>query len=305
MTRAGLALVVALTLGATACGTTRPARLSPGRATSTTSVPGSMFGDPVVLAQVDDPALPETSGLAASRRNPGLLWIHNDSGDEPRLYCLTREGTDCGTWQVTGARALDWEDMAVGPGPDPGRTYLYMGDIGDNEQARESIVVYRVPEPAAPAPAGGGPVATEPAEALTFRYEDGPHNAEALLVHPVSGDLYVVVKDPQAASVYKAAPGEALLRRIGEVGVGFQELVTAGDIAPDGRHVALATYARAYELTLPEGTADFDAVWQQPARRVEIGARAQGETIAYRLDGAALLATSERLPFPLLEAARR
>ena len=159
--------------------------------------------------------------------------------------------------------------MAAGPGPRPGEPYLYLGDIGDNLDERTEIIVYRIPEPAA---GGGGatvptkaaPAATAPAEALRLRYPDGPHNAEALAVHPTTGDLYVITKDAQAARVYKAAapldPSKATtMIQVGTIRLGAGtrglEQVTGADISPDGRRVALSTYAQGYELEAPAGGA--------------------------------------------------
>jgi hypothetical protein len=275
---------------------------APASQPPTTAAEG--FGPPELLGQVDDPGVAESSGLAASRRNPGLLWTHNDSGDEPRIYCVTAVGGRCGTWDVTGAKARDWEDMAAGPGPVAGTSYLYLGDIGDNNRNQPQVVVYRVVEPVAPGPASGR-AATAPAERIVLRYEDGSHDAEALLVHPTTGDLYVVTKAVSGAAVYKAAAGTGVLQPVAGLGLGIGELVTGGDIAPDGSRVAVCTYYQAYELTLPAGAAGFDDIWDQDRRPVALAARAQGEAIAYRLDGRALLTTSERSPFPLHQVVRR
>ena len=280
-------------------GAAEPSTASP----STTAAGAAVgYGPPVLLGRLD-PAVDESSGLAASRRNPGLLWTHNDSGDDPVVYCADRQARSCGTWRVTGATARDWEDAAVGPGPQPGRSYLYLGDIGDNLRNLSQVVVYRVPEPAAPAAPGAGRGATEAAERIVLRYADGPHDAEALLVHPVTGDVYVVTKEPLTAGVYKAAGG--VLERIASLSVGIG-VVTGGDISPDGRRVALCTYASGFELTLPGAPdAGFDAVWRQPLRAVDLPTRTQGEAVAYRLDGNALLTTSEMPPAPLQEVERR
>jgi hypothetical protein len=270
-----------------------------------------------VLGTVTDAAIDESSGLAASRRNPGVVWTHNDSGDEPFVYCLDLQARSCGAWRVSGAEAFDWEDMAAGPGPRPGEPYLYLGDIGDNIDQRTEIVVYRIPEPVTggggPVPTKAAPAKTAPAEALRLRYPDGPHNAEALAVHPVTGDVYVISKDPQTAKVYKAAapldPSRpTTLSQIGSVRLGTgtrgQEVVTGADISPDGRRVALSTYAEGYELELPAGAA-FDDVWAQRPVPVTLGPRLQGESIAYRLDGNALLTSSEILPWQLQQVERR
>lgn len=265
---------------------------------------------PVQLATLEDRRINESSGLVASRRNPGLFWTHNDSGGGPFVYALDRGGRSRGTWQVQGAQALDWEDIAAGPGPQPGQSYLYAGDIGDNERKRQFIVVYRFPEPEVSAtgnvPADARP--TQPADAIRLKYPDGAHNAEALLVHPFSGDLYVVTKAPDGAGVYKLAAGfdtqavNALTRVATLHGPDFfGTLITGADISPDGRRVALCDYAQGYELKLPEGSKDFDEVWRQTPAALPLGARIQGESVCYRLDGAALLATSEQTPTPLFE----
>lgn len=264
---------------------------------------------PLQLATLEDRRVKESSGLAASRRTPGLFWTHNDSGDGPFLYAFGADGRRRGVWRVSGARADDWEDMAAGPGPQPGRAYLYVGDIGDNDRSRPHVTVYRVPEPSVgPADADSTrwePRPTAPAEAIRLKYPDGRHNAEALVVHPSTGDIYVVVKTGQAAcGVYKLAAARATagvntLERTAEFRSPspLGSLVTGADIAPDGRRVVLCDYLQAYELRLPEAPdAPFDDVWRQTPAAVPVAPRRQGEAVCYRPDGAALALTSEGYP---------
>jgi hypothetical protein len=97
-----------------------------------------------------DPVLTEVSGLAASRVQPPLLWVHNDSGGQPAVYAIRPDGSLAATYLIAGATNTDWEDIAVGPGPARGVSYLYVGDIGDNLSARDHLTVYRVAEPTAP-----------------------------------------------------------------------------------------------------------------------------------------------------------
>jgi len=264
-------------------------------------------------SQIEEKAVRESSGIVASRRNPGLYWTHNDSGDRPFIFALGSDGSRRGVWRVEGAKAQDWEDIAAGPGPERGRPYLYVGDIGDNGGKRDHVTVYRFPEPEATAADAASstkePRATEPAEALRLEYPDGPHNAEALAVHPSSGDIYVITKGLEGAGVYRLAGGARAggankLTRVATLrGEGFYGiLVTGADISPDGRRVVLCDYATGYELRLPDGPADdFDAVWRQPPAVVPLGQRRQGEAVCYRLDGRALLATSEGSPAILFE----
>ena len=283
-----------------------------GLAAQTAGAMPVVAATPITLATLAARTVRESSGVVASRRSPGLFWTHNDSGDGPFIYAFDRGGRARGTWRVSGAQARDWEDIAAGPGPARGQTYLYAGDIGDNDNEREFAVVYRFPEPQAGADTAAAADAevreTEPAEAIRVKYPDGAHNAEALLVHPQTGDLYVVTKGVESAGVYKlAAPFAAgEVHTLARVAVlrgpdFFGTLVTGGDISPDGTRVALCDYAQGYELTLPAGAKGFDEIWKQKPVAIPLGLRLQGEAVCYRLDGAALLATSEKTPTPLIE----
>ena len=107
----------------------------------------SAYDSPVHLANLEYQPIVESSGISASRRNTKLFWTHNDSGDGPFIYAFDRRGKHRGVWRVVGAKAVDWEDMAIGPGPNRGKSYLYLGDIGDNLKTREEMIVYRVVEP--------------------------------------------------------------------------------------------------------------------------------------------------------------
>jgi hypothetical protein len=274
------------------------------------------YGQPVHLANLEDKAIDESSGIAASRRNPGLYWTHNDSGDGPFLYAFDRRGGKGGTWRVAGAEALDWEDIAAGPGAQPGQSYLYIGDIGDNDKERSEIVVYRVSEPVVTeADADTScfePQETAPAEAIRLKYPDGRHDSEALAVHPVTGDLYIITKTrgaSAAAVVYKlAAPISTstvnTLEKVSALRTPglLPGMITGADISPDGRKVILCDYFNAYELSLADKSqGSFDDIWKQPVMIVRLGKRPQGEAVCYRLDGRAILATSEERPTALVE----
>src|SRR5262249_9771285 len=137
-----------------------------------------------------------------------IFWTHNDSGDGPFVYAFDRQGKHRGVWRGAGAKAIDWEDMAVGPGPKRGQSYLYLGDIGDNSKSRSEIVVYWVPEPriigSDSSSTVKNPRETEAADIIRLSYPDGKHDAESLLVHPATGDLYIITKTRgTAAGVYK------------------------------------------------------------------------------------------------------
>jgi len=275
----------------------------------------SSTGAVSLLGTLEDRAVTESSGVVASRANHDIYWTHNDSGDGPILYAFNRDGKSYGRWTVPGAQNIDWEDISIGPAREPGRWYLYAGDIGDNSRNRAEVVVYRVEEPKiGGVPECGQTCRTGPATAFHLRYPDGPHNSETLLVHPVSGDLYIISKansgDPETTVYVARAPQlgatPAMLTAIATLSIPdrlfrtFIGGITGGDISPDGRRLALCDYFHAYEAELPAGAA-FDEIWKQPFISTLIGLGLQTEGVGYTADGQALILTSEGTPCPIYE----
>lgn len=275
-----------------------------------------VYGPPSTIATIKEKSISESSGLVASRSTPGVYWTHNDSGDGPFIYAFDTHGDSRGIFRVTGAQARDWEDIAAGPGPQANKSYLYIGDIGDNNKTRDEVIVYRVVEPtlnaATQKQTKARPGSTGAAETIRLKYPDGKHDAEALLVHPTSGNIYIVTKVLLANPVvYEAAApftaGKVVtMKRIGEVRVPslFGGVITGGSVSPDGRRVALCDYFQGYELVLPAGSKDFNGIWKQKMTGFDLGKRKQGESITYRLDGKAFLATSEGKQSPLTQVVR-
>jgi hypothetical protein len=191
------------------------------------------------VGQIRSAQLVELSGLVVGRTNPGVLWVHNDSGDEPFLYAVNTQGDLLATARVTGAQARDWEDIAAGPGPKAGLAYLYVGDIGDNAGRYPSVTIYRVKEPRVDPNGRQQEIKTEPAEAISLVYADGPRDAETLLVDPLTRDLYVISKRELFCRVYRAPYPQSTSQ------TGRLELVcllpwafaTGGDVSPDGTRV--------------------------------------------------------------------
>ena len=185
--------------------------------------------------------LPEASGIAASRRTPGVFWAHNDS-DDPVLFAIDQQGSLKGRVRVTGAQVDDWEDIAVGPCPQG--TCIYIADIGDNSGNRKHITIYRAPEPA---PGDG---ATPNAEAFNASYPEGPQDAESLFVTPDSGVFVITKGDPGVVALYRfprqlTRGGIMQLERVGEPVAGpnveAANRPTAADVSPDGRWIVVRT----------------------------------------------------------------
>ena len=104
---------------------------------------GSLHAQDSLMARIErlgtlrSPRLSESSGVAVSRRHPGILWTHNDSGDSAAFYATNHSGDLLGTYDVPGAAAHDWEDMTLGPCQHVPGTCLFFADTGDNSEQRQ------------------------------------------------------------------------------------------------------------------------------------------------------------------------
>ena len=96
----------------------------------------------VHLAKFSDSSIDESSGLAASKRFPGIFWTHNDQGHAPVLFAVNRSGKTLARYKITGATITDWEDVAV-----DNSGQVYIADTGNNDGSRDKAQVYSLPEP--------------------------------------------------------------------------------------------------------------------------------------------------------------
>jgi hypothetical protein len=234
-----------------------------------------------VAFKISDPRISESSGLAASRRHPGVVYTHNDSGHAPAIYAVGPDGRTKATFTIAGVSARDWEGIALGR-DGTGAPALFIADIGDNlGGAWPYVTVYRVPEPAR--------LTDQTLHAVAFRmkYQDGPRDAESILIDPRSNRLYIASKSRlfggngrlYAAPARLRTGGFNLLRGIAAV----PATVTDGAFAPDGRTFVLRTYFGA-------------TLYSAPGKRlanVSLPAQRQGESITYTADGRSFLAGSE------------
>ena len=201
----------------------------------------STYAPGVPLGTVSINGLKEASGIVASRRNPGILWTHND-GSGGAVHAVAMNGAHLATFYLNVA-VSDTEDIAVGPGPVSGVSYLYVGDIGGNH-GRSQVQVLRIPEPAVDLAWAGNPVSAgfTGVEAFTLVYPDGSYDAESLMVDPRSSDVFIVTKQPGTARVYRTNLNSLMtryqIRWLFETAVPFS-LASGGDISADGKQIVL------------------------------------------------------------------
>jgi hypothetical protein len=82
------------------------------------------FSSAEIAGDIQTSDIQESSGIVASRAHASALWTHNDSGGEPKIYLISTTGEGMGTYYLEGAQNRDWEDIAIGPGPQPDVNYI-------------------------------------------------------------------------------------------------------------------------------------------------------------------------------------
>lgn len=252
------------------------------------------------MGLVESTELNEISGAVVSLRHDGVMWLHNDSGSDPAVYATHISGTDLGRVSLPDLSARDWEDIALGPGPDPGLDYLYLADIGDNNGRRDDVRIHRIPEPAPDAGVTAG------GETLVVTYPFGPIEAETLLVDPASGDMVIAGKSLSGVTPLYSVPGdldwsvphEAVY--LGEIRLGTLALATGGDAGTS--RIVIRTYDEVFTWERPPGSTLNETLLTPPCRIAAVSEE-QGEAIALTTDGIGFITVSEGLNQPIYQFA--
>ncbi|WP_214069954.1 hypothetical protein [Mucilaginibacter sp. dw_454] len=262
----------------------------------------------VQTGTLQDKAMDETSGIAASSVNKDIYYVHNDSGDTSRFFAITPEGKLITTLYYKGdpterLGVKDCEDIAVGPGPDKNKSYVYVGDIGDNSAVRKYLTVYRVPEQSSWTKGGNINVAATP---IHLKYPDGPKDAETLMIDPIQKLIYIVSKRHDTVSVYtsplnyKAGDTVMLTHRAKLFFKGYKPFkwITAGDVSKDGKQVLLRSYEKVYYWKREANEPMWQTLQRTPAEP-EYKQEKQGEAIGFTPDGRGYYTTSEGVYAPI------
>jgi hypothetical protein len=250
--------------------------------------------------------------------------VHNDSGNAAVLFAMTKSGQSLGRYECLGTVCVDWEDIAIGKGSG-GSWFLYIADIGDNDEKRSDVTIYRAPEPALgdqrppaedEAPGASAPETREQGDlhslagvkSFKLRYAGGKaYDAETLLVDPRDEKLYVVTKSKRGLSRLFEVPTPLLEGQLNELretttiqfpGSGGPERLTAGDISPDGRLLLLKTYTHAYVwLRKPKET--LAQTLARPGCPAPLKLEPQGESIAFDATSRGYFTVSEGTTQPI------
>lgn len=230
------------------------------------------------LCTHNNPAITETSGLSRSTYKRKVLFLHNDSGDSARFFAVSRKCNTRAVITVRGVTARDWEDMA--PGPDH---TLWFGDIGDNGSTRESISVVRVKEPKKLPK--DRPTRSVKGTSYELVYPDGAHNAEAMMIRPKSGWLYIITKSPTAGAIYRAPAvldpnNPNVLTKIADAPTGLSR----ADFARTGGRFVLGGYKSVFI---------YDKMGAEPTRVPVPAGHTFGEALTWTRNGQAIILGGE------------
>jgi len=251
----------------------------------------------------------ETSGIAASANHSDIFYIHNDSGDISRFFAITPDGklkavVNFKTTRVGIYGVNDCEDIAVGPGPEARKSYVYVGDIGDNGSTNPYAAIYRIAEPEIPADVNK--VQNLTSETLFVKYPDQPKDAETLMIDPIEKLIYIVTKRSKSVAVYttplnyKSGDTVTLTKRCDLHFRGLQPFkwIVSGDISKDGSQVILKSYSRVYYWKR-QGK---EPVWQTLQRKPIQPAYEQerlGEAVGFAANGKSYYTVSEGANQPI------
>ncbi|MBC7966189.1 MAG: hypothetical protein H7Z17_09715 [Fuerstia sp.] len=258
---------------------------------------------------VQDPLITEASGLAVCRTTRDAVWMHNDSGDVPRLFLVGLNGTTQAIVNVKDVTATDWEDMCSFE-LDQER-WLLVGDMGDNQRVRGTksprcqLLLLKEPK-LGPAGSTKGPTESsiDVFRTIEFQFPDGPHDCEGLAVDTQSRRILVVTKtDPLNSALYSMplmiTPGRESLtaERIVALGVPY---ATAMDISPDGRRMVIVNMFSGVMLTRDDpGKKSWADASRESITPLTLPTRKQGESVCFTADGKSLLLNSEGKSQPL------
>jgi hypothetical protein len=233
--------------------------------------------------QLGDGPAKENSGIVKSRQWNDVYWMQNDSGDEPRIYAVHRDGSvyQCERYPdvpgvlIGDAINVDWEDIAV-----DAAGHVIVADCGNGANDRRDLVLYYVAEPA---PDAGR---TSTLRRIFVRYpeqrdfpaskDDFNYDCEAIFT--LADDVYLCTKhrSDNMTRVYRLdlSDGDEVhaLQLIDKFDVRGQ--VTGADASPDGRHLVLTTYEALwlFDVTDPQRPLSGPVRWLPYADETEIEA---------------------------------
>jgi hypothetical protein len=252
----------------------------------------SLFSAGIDKGILENQAITEASGLAASRQNKGLFWTHNDSKDPNRLFLFDENGRDKGTFYIDKATNRDWEDLEMVTIKNI--PYIYVADIGDNDGKHGKKYIYRIKEPTIK-PSNKPIIDTlRGAETIVITYPDANRNAECLMIDQKTYDMYIVSKFEDKVVVYQIPYPQSttqinVAKPVATLPMTF---VTAGTISLDNQEILIKNADNVFYWKRKKDESIVAAL-KRPATLLPYVKEPQGEAITFAFDGSGYYTVSE------------
>lgn len=240
------------------------------------------------------PDIDEASGLVASRKYPGLLWTHNDSGDKPRIFLIKTDGTLVATVYLENVVNRDWEDITFYKTEDKDKFFLCIGDIGDNSAIYPYLYIYKIEEPEIDASKTEQLIFIKDIDKTVYQYPDGSRDAETLLFDPLDNRLFVISKREKNVRLYGFPDHHTwndtvTLEMLTELPI---YLAVAGDVSTDGQEILIKDYEKIYYWSRDKSESLADAL-KKAAIELPYTPEKQGESLAWDLHAKGFFTLSE------------
>lgn len=280
----------------------------------------SLFEAGISKAVLDTKVMSEASGLTESTNNPNFLWTHNDSGDKARIFLIDTVAKLKATVWFANVEQRDWEDMASGPGPEDGKNYIYVGDIGDNNAKHKYKFIYRIEEPVIDLTRSDTIVSK--VDQIKFELPDGSRDSESLMLDPLTRDIYIVSKREEKVNLYRLPypqstsepikaelalaklefnqyQGKAVSKNGSETLINgyhssYYNQVVSADISKDGQEILIKSYSSVYYWKRENNENIAETLKRMPTI-LPYKPEAQGEAITFDLNGNGYFTLNEEL----------
>lgn len=205
---------------------TLPAQFSDGA----TPAPDPTTGDPTpgTLTTLKDNRIQEASGMSYAMAHSGVVWVHNDEGENPQVYGVSiANGQTVATYGVSGPSLVDPEAIRT----NANNGFIWLADIGDNDNDRTDCSLVVTAEPSS---LGNKGVLSS--TRLPIAYPQGPQNAEALLINSVTNEVYIITK-ASVGRLYKLTTLKTTTNMLTNMNKAMPPNVTDATFTEDGRFV--------------------------------------------------------------------
>lgn len=248
-----------------------------------------LFTKGKVLGEVDN-NLVEASGLVASANNKGYFWAHNDSDNPAEIFLIDKHAAIKLVCKFGNLKNRDWEDIAVGAGPKQGKIYIYVGDIGDNKALYDVKLIYRFEEPIV---SDQKEIVILDYDTLIVKLSDGVRDSEALMIDPISKDMFLFSKREDSVRLYQIHfpyQQDTLLAK--RIAILPYHNINAADISVDGSEILIKDYDTIYYWKKERNESIHDLIMKKPIK-LPYDKGPQDEAIAWLRDGSGFCTLGE------------